>query len=328
LSDGPHNVELKVNDTYGNQATTTWSFTVDATPPTLTNLLPSDGSVTNDNTPTISANYTDVSGIETTSIVLKVDGIVVNPQTLTATGVIYTPTNALSDGVHNLELSVQDNVNNVNTTVWSINIDATPPTANAGADIEINVGNTANFNGSASSDAVDSTPQLNFTWSISKDGTQITVLYGIAPSYVFNEAGEYEVTLTVRDSAGNEGSDAMTVTVTSPGEQQGADYWWIIVIIVIIIVVVILILFLLMRRKKAAAETPPPTPYTPVETQAEPYQEQPSQQGYLPPPPPPMDQSQGEYSGGVVMVANCPLCSASIPPGQRTCPDCGYELGE
>jgi parallel beta-helix repeat protein len=327
LSDGPYNVELRVNDSVGNQRIVTWSFTVDATPPLISNHQPIIDSKITDNTPTIGVNYSDVSGIETTSVVLKIDGIVVTPQTLTASGVTYTPTNALSDGNHDIELSVRDNVDNLVIETWSFTIDSTAPFTNAGVNIEINVGDTVNFNGNASSDNIDVTAQLNFTWEIFKDGALITTLYGISPSYVFNEAGKYDVNLTVRDSTGNEGHDSTTVTVATPGEEQGADYWWILVIVAVVIVVVLLILFMLMRKKKPA-ETPPPEPYSPSEIQAEYVEEEPAPPGDVPSPPPPIDQAKGEVQEGAAMVSNCPLCSAKIPPGERTCPDCGYEFTE
>jgi parallel beta-helix repeat protein len=298
LSDGSHDVELIVDDMYNNQATTTWSFTVDSTPPSISNRLPSDTSKTDNNIPIISANYSDVSGINTTSVVLKVDGIAVTPQTLTATDVEYAPTSALSDGNHDIELSVRDYANNLVTETWSFMVDTTPPTANPGLNIEINVGETVNFNGDASSDNIDATTQLNYTWKIYKGGSLIATFYGIAPSYVFDVAGEYEVNLMVRDSVGNEGLDTMTVTVTEPTVSEGADYWWILLMAVVIIVVIILILLMLMRKRKKPADVPPPTP-SPDQIQEVPPQEQPIPPGDVPPPPqpeevpppPPADQS-------------------------------------
>ncbi len=128
LQDGIHTVNLEVKDNYGNLATATWTFTVDTTPPTITNLQPPDSSITNDNTPTISGNYTDPSGINASSVVLKVDGIDVTSFALvTVSGVNYTPGTVLSDGIHTIYLEVRDNVNNLATVTWSFTVDTLPP---------------------------------------------------------------------------------------------------------------------------------------------------------------------------------------------------------
>jgi parallel beta-helix repeat protein len=105
---------------------------VDTTPPTITNLQPPDGSITSDNTPIISADYGDPSGINVSSVVLKVDGIDVTfSATVTASGVSYVPITALPDGIHTVYLEVKDNYGNLATTTWSFTVDtALPPVTN------------------------------------------------------------------------------------------------------------------------------------------------------------------------------------------------------
>ncbi len=128
LSDGIYTVYLEVKDIYGNLATMMWNFTVDATKPTISNLQPPDASITNDNIPTIIADYSDSSGINVSSVLLEVDGIdVTSSATVTASGVSYTPGTALSEGVHTIYLEVKDNVDNLATATWSFTVDTTPP---------------------------------------------------------------------------------------------------------------------------------------------------------------------------------------------------------
>jgi parallel beta-helix repeat protein len=101
---------------------------VDTKPPTITNKQPPDGSTINESTPTLSANYSDPSGIDTSSVVLKVDGIdVTSSASVTANGVSYLPGMALADGIHTVYLEVKDNLGNLATAMWSFTVDTTPP---------------------------------------------------------------------------------------------------------------------------------------------------------------------------------------------------------
>lgn len=132
LSDGPHDVYLEVQDNSSNHNSEnkSWSFDVDTTGPDITNLQPPDDSTTNDDSPTISADYSDPSGIDTSSVLLKVDGIdVTSSATVTTTGVTYTPAAPLSDGSHDVYLEVEDSSGNQNSAneSWSFDVDASAP---------------------------------------------------------------------------------------------------------------------------------------------------------------------------------------------------------
>jgi parallel beta-helix repeat protein len=132
LSDGIYTVYIEVRDIFGNLATETWSFTVDATPPDITNLQPPNTSTINDTTPIISADYSDPSGINASSVVLMVDGIDITLIAfVTVSGVSYIPGMALSDGVHTVYIEVKDNVGNLAFVTWTFTVDiALPPPTN------------------------------------------------------------------------------------------------------------------------------------------------------------------------------------------------------
>ncbi len=96
---------------------------LDNWPPTITNLQPPHGSVTNDNTPLIGADYNDLSGIDIGSIILEVDGInVTSIANVTTSCVSYIPGVNLSDGVHTVYLEVRDNVGNHATVTWTFTV--------------------------------------------------------------------------------------------------------------------------------------------------------------------------------------------------------------
>jgi hypothetical protein len=99
---------------------------VDNTPPTIENKQPSPGSITSDNTPTMGANYSDPSEIDTTSVKIFVDNVDVTAQaTITSTGVTYTPTTPLAGGEHTVEVRVKDSFGNGNIETWSFTVEKT-----------------------------------------------------------------------------------------------------------------------------------------------------------------------------------------------------------
>ena len=81
----------------------------DTTPPTVSNVLPT-GSI--DTTTTISADYSDSgSGINTNSVIVKLDGSALSGCTVTVTHV-SCPASALAHGAHTISGSVSDNTGN------------------------------------------------------------------------------------------------------------------------------------------------------------------------------------------------------------------------
>ncbi|MEM2880919.1 MAG: Ig-like domain-containing protein, partial [Candidatus Methanomethylicaceae archaeon] len=129
LPDGPHNATVTVPDSQGNTATFAIIFFVDTTPPTTSSLSPANNTVTGNNRPTISCNYTDtVSGISVPSIRLYVDGVdVTGLATVGPTGISYTPAANLSDGSHSIALWVGDVAGNRAWSNWTFGVDVGVP---------------------------------------------------------------------------------------------------------------------------------------------------------------------------------------------------------
>jgi uncharacterized membrane protein len=83
------------------------------------------------------------------------------------------------------------------------------PTADAGDDVTIVVGETVVFDGTGSTDDVGI---QNYTWEfVYDDETQL--LYGPAPEFEFWTVGNYTVTLTVNDTDGHTSTDIVVVLV-------------------------------------------------------------------------------------------------------------------
>ncbi|MEM1573823.1 MAG: NosD domain-containing protein [Candidatus Methanomethylicaceae archaeon] len=132
MNDSYYTVFLFVNDTLNNCAIIEWTFFVaipDTVPPTIFSLSPSDGSTITTKMPTISASFSDNVAIDTTSVIIKVDGVDVTANSIiTQTGFSYTPPVALSEGSHTVYVFVKDTSNNQATKTWSFTISIpTPP---------------------------------------------------------------------------------------------------------------------------------------------------------------------------------------------------------
>ncbi len=101
--------------------------------------------------------------------------------------------------------------NGSNSTAQRIILDLKNPVADAGADLNITVGDTVNFDGTGST---DNWGIVNYTWNFTYDDISIK-LYGEKPTFKFDIVGTNVVTLTLTDVVGNIGTDTLTVTVSS-----------------------------------------------------------------------------------------------------------------
>jgi hypothetical protein len=104
-----------------------WNFTIDATPPVITNLEPPDSSWTNEKTPTIGADYSDSSGINVSSVMFEIDGSdMTSFAVVTSSGFTYTPQTDLPSGLHTINLEVEDSLGNLAIASWSFTVNDKP----------------------------------------------------------------------------------------------------------------------------------------------------------------------------------------------------------
>ena len=142
MSGKVHTVELKVTDnsTRRNHAYVSWSFNVpDNTPPRVFDLQPADQSSIRDTRPTVSANFSDESGIYPPGVSLYVDSMDVTGHAWYTTSTIeYRPPEPLANGIHCVRLTIADGSGDYNlaTVLWNFTVedipvpavDRTPPT--------------------------------------------------------------------------------------------------------------------------------------------------------------------------------------------------------
>jgi parallel beta-helix repeat protein len=96
----------------------------DSTPPVISNVQPS-GYVTTAS-PTISADYTDPSGVDTATVVVSVDGTPLSGCTATATSGSCTAS-GLAEGAHSITVDASDNAGNAGSASGSFNVDSVAP---------------------------------------------------------------------------------------------------------------------------------------------------------------------------------------------------------
>jgi len=93
--------------------------------------------------------------------------------------------------------------------------DVTKPVANIGQDKLVVEGKVVSFDAGGSSDNVDI---VSYEWDFGDETTET----GLTVTHTYTEPGNYTVTLTVKDAAGNSHTDSITVTVQKDTDGDGA----------------------------------------------------------------------------------------------------------
>jgi hypothetical protein len=116
----------------------------------------------------------------------------------------------LETGRYTLDLRVADEAghSDVDQVLISV-IDTEPPVASAGPDTDVPMGTGVHLDATGSTDNVGI---VQFTWTFFYKGDSRT-LEGRKVRWLFEEPGEYHVTLMVFDGTGNFASDDLRVTV-------------------------------------------------------------------------------------------------------------------
>ncbi len=250
LSDGNHTVDVKAVDNAGNEATDNVSFVVDMTAPTLDITSPSDGSIFD--TDSVSVSWTgsdETSGIGHYEV--RIDGgswtDVGNNTTHTFSG--------LSDGNHTVDVKAVDNAGNEATNSVGFTVDTTAPSVHiespSDGSISLLSHMTISWKGSDATSGIDH-------YEVRIDGGSWTDI-GTSKSYSFKELsyGSHTVEVKAVDNAGNEQVSSVHFK---------SSMWW----ILILLIVIGLILAVVMKKKKGKEEPESTEESEPDETEEEP----------------------------------------------------------
>jgi len=136
LSEGSHSLILEATDEAGNsQNSSSYTIYVDVTAPTIALSAPSNGTWTNDSTP--SFQFTPVDNLASTlSCELFIDGTAYGKNTSVINGTLtaIVANSSLSDGTKNWYINCTDNASNTGqSATWQLKIDTVAPTTTATA---------------------------------------------------------------------------------------------------------------------------------------------------------------------------------------------------
>jgi PKD repeat protein len=115
-------------------------------------------------------------------------------------------------------LNVTDAAGKWDTDIMTVYVlDITSPKANAGEDLRVPVGSIVMLDGSNSSDNLII---KDYNWIFDNKG-EIRILEGEVVSFIFDEGGVYEITLSVIDLFNNADEDDVVITVVDTGIVTG-----------------------------------------------------------------------------------------------------------
>jgi PKD repeat protein len=244
---GSYNVTLTVTDSNGLASTDALLVSVNG-PPTASaglnqtvvagTVVTFNGSSSNDDGGASALNYTWNTTVGGNIVLLYTD----HPTFSFVTAGIYTVTLTVMDA---------GGLTATDTMVVTVTPTNTAPVANAGSDQTAKAGDVVIFDGGASTDD-SGVAGLNYTWEFAYQG-RTERMYGPQPTFTFDEAGTYTVTLTVRDTEGLTSTDTLVVTVERKAESFVSQYWW--SLAVIAVAAVALVILMMMKRKGASGSS-------------------------------------------------------------------------
>lgn len=132
FEDGMHMASLTIQDQAGNIATHSWSFMIDATPPSIST-TPANGSIINRTNIIISSEIKDLtSGANSEHLAFLVDGFPIPVESLAIYSSDEKTINVqynqhLQDGIHEVSLQAYDKAGNMANANWSFIVDSSPP---------------------------------------------------------------------------------------------------------------------------------------------------------------------------------------------------------
>ncbi len=205
--EGINNVTIWVNDSAGNQNSTSVRFNYtapDTTPPTIAITFPSNN--TNTSNTGLNVNYT----VDSTAAYCWYSNDSYSKNTSLADCGTNITTVAWSEGKHNITIWVNDTTGNENNASIYFTIDTIAPYFTNFANQSIYSNQTVSYNMTAGDSGTGiGSFAINWTsiFSITKDGNLTTAST--------LSAGLYEINVSVNDSAGNLNSSILLINVTA-----------------------------------------------------------------------------------------------------------------
>lgn len=230
-SGGYYNVKVEATNTAGTVGTADGSSIAglrlvvkERVAPVITILSPSSGAyVTNSKQPVVFTvvDETGGSGINLSSLVVKLDGTAVASNTITTTAitngysVTYTPASAAGDGKHTVTVDVSDNDGNAATQKsTTFTVDTVPPTLNLASPADGLITATAALNVSGTTNDSTSSPvTIKIKLNGADRGAVSVGSDGKFSKSITLASGSNTIEVTATDAAGKVSSVTRTVTL-------------------------------------------------------------------------------------------------------------------
>jgi len=212
---GSYPVSVTAEDTAGNKTTKSSAdgdgvvpalYVRSTNKPVIEIVSPTAGAILSNNAPNIVFKVTGTdAGVNVEETVLKVDGQAVSGVTHTSDANVftftYTPSTALADGGHTIEITAEDNDGNAAVTASaSFTVDTVPPTLNITQPTQNLVTKNASLIVAGTTNDVTSSPV-----TVTVNGDSVTV----------NDDGSFSTTITL-----TEGTNNITVIATDKAGKQ------------------------------------------------------------------------------------------------------------
>jgi hypothetical protein len=208
LPDGSHTAAVSVRDLAGNPAQAAWSFTTDATPPTLAFTSPS-GQVLAGTSPPIAVAYGDAtSGVNLGSLRVSLDAADVSAACAAGPASAACVSPALAAGSHSLAASLRDQAGNPATANLTFQVTA-PPTIAITSPADGSYSRVASIQVAGTVNSV--------VTAVTVDGQPAALTQGSFTATVTLTQAFNQLLAVATDAAGNQVSAAAEVTLdTTP----------------------------------------------------------------------------------------------------------------
>ena len=182
--------------------------------------------VINDLNPIIAVNYADaVTGVNTSSLLMTLNGDVVNGTTgsyiVGPAGVIYQ--GVLAEGIHSVNVTLNDIAGNSNVTKWNFTVDMTTPRIPTPGGQTLEYRTTGNITWNITEANPDRYWVLKNGTEVASPSTYISGTDLVVPIDT-TALGVLNYTLIANDTAGNSASDQVNVTIQDTTKPTVTDY--------------------------------------------------------------------------------------------------------
>jgi len=194
----------------------TYTYTLNVTPGTITQIAPTAGSVSTAGSPTFSAQLNTTGGVGTLNFV-KLGGSA--NLLVSTTGVVTVTGGPLSVGPYPLNGTVTDSLSNIGTFSFTLNVTAGAFTQVAPTSATVGTAGSASFTDQLNANGVGA---VTYTETVGSS-VIVSATGGVTTTGPLG-SGTYSASGTMKDSLGNMGTFSFTLTVsTVPGAPSGVS---------------------------------------------------------------------------------------------------------